>query len=216
MRKANRNKGAYWLVYPAGFFLAVLIILNSFFFILNDREFYAEQIEANKVIVGSNELNATFMLIDYLNGKTSIDDFGDFFSEKERIHLDDVKRLIDTARYIAFALVAVLAAFFIWAAYSRDFIDLSLRALKSAGFTCIGLLLFAVIMLLNFNSSFITFHEILFTNDYWVLDPATDHLIQLFPQAFFEAFALRMVLFSAFSSAVLIAAGYLIRYANRF
>jgi integral membrane protein (TIGR01906 family) len=51
---------------------------------------------------------------------------------------------------------------------------------------------------LDFDQLFLTFHETVFHNNYWQLDPATDHLIQMFPFDFwYDAMvtvALRVVL----------------------
>ena len=40
--------------------------------------------------------------------------------------------------------------------------------------------------LTGFEQSFEQFHVIAFDNDLWKLNPARDHLIQMFPQAFWE------------------------------
>lgn len=43
--------------------------------------------------------------------------------------------------------------------------------------------------LLDFNSLFVLMHRLLFTNDLWLMDPQTDLIISLMPQAFFTAMA---------------------------
>jgi integral membrane protein (TIGR01906 family) len=49
----------------------------------------------------------------------------------------------------------------------------------------------------GFDTVFITFHQIAFHNDFWQLDPRTDHLVQIFPFEFWYdamlAVALRVV-----------------------
>ena len=42
---------------------------------------------------------------------------------------------------------------------------------------------------IDFNSLFILFHQIAFTNDLWLLDPRTDLLIRLMPIEFFVSYA---------------------------
>jgi integral membrane protein (TIGR01906 family) len=193
----------------AGICLAMLIILNSFFYTLNDRSFYKSQILSNDVHVEGREENATMMLVDYLNNRIGIDAFGDFFNEKERVHLEDVRGLIQGARMISYGLIALFILCMAYLAFmSNGFKEQAARTFWIAGFASLGMLLIGAIALTNFDWAFIKFHEVLFTNDFWLLDPATDHLIQLFPQDFFEAFALRLGMLSAFSSCVLIASGY--------
>jgi integral membrane protein (TIGR01906 family) len=52
-----------------------------------------------------------------------------------------------------------------------------------------GLAVVAVIgvfALTGFDAAWTRFHEIVFSNDLWRLDPATDHLIQMFPEGFWQ------------------------------
>jgi integral membrane protein (TIGR01906 family) len=72
---------------------------------------------------------------------------------------------------------------FVWAA------ELPLRVLArmllQASLFTLGLLaLFAVLALVGFDELFLRFHLVAFTNDLWQLNPATDHLIQMFPRDF--------------------------------
>ena len=48
---------------------------------------------------------------------------------------------------------------------------------------------FAVWAAVDFSSAFTFFHEVLFTNDLWLLDPETDMLLRLLPEQFFADFA---------------------------
>lgn len=49
--------------------------------------------------------------------------------------------------------------------------------------------LLAVWALIDFDSLFILFHQVSFTNDLWLLNPATDLLIRLMPVSFFMEYA---------------------------
>ena len=46
--------------------------------------------------------------------------------------------------------------------------------------------------LADFNGAFTAFHHMLFTNDLWLLDPATDRMIRMFPEPFFIDIAARI------------------------
>ena len=50
----------------------------------------------------------------------------------------------------------------------------------AAGLLAVG----AVSVLVGFDSLFRKFHVLSFANDFWLLDPRTDHLVQMFPQNF--------------------------------
>ena len=49
---------------------------------------------------------------------------------------------------------------------------------------------------MDFDSAFNFFHEMLFTNDLWLLDPRTDLLIRICPQSMFMNMGLRIGLMS--------------------
>lgn len=40
-------------------------------------------------------------------------------------------------------------------------------------------------VLINFNATFIKFHELVFSNDYWIFDPAVDPIIRYLPESLF-------------------------------
>ena len=56
---------------------------------------------------------------------------------------------------------------------------------------CILAIVTAIIIAacIDFNSLFILFHKVAFTNDLWLLDPSTDLLIRLMPIEFFISYA---------------------------
>lgn len=109
------------------------------------------------------------------------------YTPREVTHLRDVKRLFQwTFRAqelaVAYALAYVVCVF-IWAR------ELSLRAL--AGHVMTSVLIGAgvvggigVFALTGFEDAWTQFHQIVFTNDFWLLDPTADRLIQMFPEGF--------------------------------
>jgi len=109
------------------------------------------------------------------------------FNERETDHLSDVKNLFRTVfrvqeASLTFALVFMVAVF-IWATEAS--LRLLARIVLGASLFTLGLLaLFGVLALLGFDELFLRFHLVAFTNDLWKLNPATDHLIQMFPRDF--------------------------------
>ena len=57
-----------------------------------------------------------------------------------------------------------------------------LRGMAAAGLAAAGLLIWALV---DFDGLFITFHQVAFSNDLWLLNPRTDLLIRLMPQKLF-------------------------------
>ncbi len=107
------------------------------------------------------------------------------FNQKERQHMDDVQGLFGLCRVAAWAcatlcvtLALLLRKDFPWRTVSRTLIAI-LAAVT-------GVIILACV---DFNSLFVLFHHIAFTNDLWLLNPQTDLLIRLMPIEFFISYA---------------------------
>ena len=109
------------------------------------------------------------------------------FSEREVVHMIDVKRLMARtwdAGWAAFGLIVALAAGAFWCG-RRAGLAWLLRAAAAAGGLIVALVVaLAVVAMVGFDEAFRQFHLLFFTNDLWQLTSA-DALIQLFPQRFF-------------------------------
>lgn len=125
----------------------------------------------------------------------------DIFSERASLHMDDVRgviRAFGLTQKISLLVVGVLAILgaIQWSRGGRFAIS---RALVYSSIVTVLLGLIAVALtFVGFDSLFIRFHELVFHNDYWQLDPLTDHLVQMFPFEFWYdamlVLALRIVL----------------------
>ena len=109
------------------------------------------------------------------------------FNPREVAHMRDVKDLFQRVfrlQELAFAyIVGYVALVFLW---SRE---RSMRQLASqsvlAGVVTAGVMAAAALaMLVGFDRLFVQFHLLSFSNDFWQLNPATDHLVQMFPLGF--------------------------------
>ncbi len=122
---------------------------------------------------------------------------GQDFSQRERLHMEDVRSLFTLERQVMFS--AWIVGFF--------FVVVGLYLAKEARwkmllrFTKIAVGIWAVLVIglaagitLDFDKAFITFHHLLFTNDLWWLS-AQDLLIRLYPQRFFENITLKLGLY---------------------
>jgi integral membrane protein (TIGR01906 family) len=111
------------------------------------------------------------------------------FNARETTHMEDVKALfVKVNRAQELSVVFVLAyavGFFIWAR------DGNVRQLATHCLIGLGLGVLAVggiglVAAFGFEPAFERFHTIVFANDLWQLNPATDHLIQMFPEPFWR------------------------------
>lgn len=142
----------------------------------------------------------------------------EFFNEKEIAHMVDVKGLFlaaITLRRVC-AVIAVLCVILLVLLKAR--VKLVLPQMLCAG-TGLFLALAAVltgIISTDFSKYFILFHKIFFSNDLWILDPATDLLINIVPEPFFMDTAARIgIVFAAMTAVLFILCYILIRRENR-
>ena len=157
-------------------------------------------------------LQVTDEMMDYLRGNrddlhvmTVVDGSPrEFFNAREIAHMEDVRGLLlgaITLRRVCLAAAAVCVL--LMAALKAD-LKRTLPRMLCVG-TGLFFLLAAGIGLLiasDFSRYFVVFHHIFFDNDLWILNPATDLLINIVPEPFFADTALRIGL--TFGGAVLV------------
>ena len=136
------------------------------------------------------------------------------FSAEETIHMEDVKGLMRTlfrANEVALGFVlAYVAGTVLWTR-ERSGRELAKETLAGVGVGAAFGIVVGVIALVGFESAWERMHEIIFTNDFWLLDPSKDRLIQMFPETFW-AEATYIVVGLALAEAVVLvgaAGGYL-------
>lgn len=119
------------------------------------------------------------------------------FDDREVAHMVDVKKLFMSAFTIRTVCV-------ITAIVSLALMILLLRR-ESIPFVgwgyLVGLIIFGAflgflgyLISLDFNATFMRFHEIFFDNDLWLLDPTYEVLIQMLPESFFYSIAAALII----------------------
>lgn len=115
------------------------------------------------------------------------------FNEREMVHMEDCRKLFELARTVKgianiFGLLAVVFGF----ALLKDRKKIVRAAWLGPIVLVVPLGLLAAWAAVDFNAAFNFFHEVLFTNDLWLLDPGTDLLIRICPQKMFMNMGLRI------------------------
>ena len=111
---------------------------------------------------------------------------------REQAHLRDVRDLmlrLGSSSKVCFSLAAALAVVLAWtgARLPRRRKTLLLGAAAGLGaLLALALLLVALLRGQGFARLFAGAHELLFSNDLWLMNPETDVLIRMMPQLFFE------------------------------
>jgi integral membrane protein (TIGR01906 family) len=129
------------------------------------------------------------------------------FNPRETQHMKDVKdrfKLMNRVQeFSVIYVVTYVATVVLW---SREVSTRGL-AMAVAGGSVLALAAVGAagaLGLAGFESAWESFHEVLFSNDFWLLNPATDHLIQMFPPAFWENVVFLIGLLIAAEAALLL------------
>ena len=107
------------------------------------------------------------------------------FNQKEQHHMADVQDLFRLCRFIAWLGWGVVIFGGLSARRKLDW--RTFRRTLIAILAAVTIIIIAACI--DFDSLFILFHKVAFTNDLWLLDPQTDLLIRLMPIEFFISYA---------------------------
>lgn len=213
--------------------LLVLIVCQSIifptFFMPFFRQQYASQEIADYIGMSDEELMyVTVELLDYMRARR--DDLDgiratvngveqEFFSERDKIHMVDVRVLYDRlfiVRNVAF--FGFVGMVLLMAITKSPVMHLLARCSREvmAGFILLSGLLAGVIAF-DFERAFEVFHLIFFDNDYWILFPPRDRLVMMVPIEFFINISIFIgVLVASLPVIIIIAATIYLRHeANR-
>lgn len=191
-----QNKWLNWLWMTS---LILVILLDSITLHSFDRSFYQNQYEklntAQSMKISENELDtATGVLLDYIvddrdNLDYQLQSGESFFNQKEIDHMVDVKNLYLSAELILkFSLFIFVGLSLYYLSLGKKRFQYILNQSFKHSFLVFGLVfgLIGLYALIDFDSFWTSFHHIFFRNDLWLLNPATDRLIQMVPLPFFN------------------------------
>lgn len=129
-------------------------------------------------------------------------------SEQGAIHFADVKALLDSLQLI-WLVSGIGSLIFGYRHIHRHEYEFIKYTAWLAIFGPIGLALVASI---NFNAAFTLFHQIFFSNDYWIFDARVDPVILILPEGFFMHCFLAIILVVVLLAAAML---WLYRYYGR-
>jgi integral membrane protein (TIGR01906 family) len=112
------------------------------------------------------------------------------FNARETVHMKDVKdRFQLTNRVQEFSLMYVLTYIVVVVLWAREITprELAVRVAGGSVLCLAALGAIGAVGLSGFDSAWTDFHRLIFNNDFWLLNPATDHLIQMFPPEFWQS-----------------------------
>ena len=189
-----------------------MIWLNAFNLPWYQSEFVKLNVYGN--FEPSRVLYQTQNLFGYLDSQNDLQET--YYTEREIAHLADIKNILLAVKIITAAILAVLILtwFLVWRTREYERVIKIIFWSSAAGF--IGYLLAGAFLFFFFERFFILFHQVLFRNDFWLLDPAKESLIMIFPPQLFADLGGRILIGSLIVSGIMfIVSGlYLLRRKN--
>ncbi len=133
-------------------------------------------------------------LTNYLKGGTSVFDFMQggisLFGANEKLHLADCAALFRFDRTLMLVSAGLAVLLLIAVRFARNGKSAARGVAVGAVVSLAGVIALGVWGLADFDSLFVTFHRVAFTNDLWLMNPATDLILRLMPTGFFVRYAL--------------------------
>lgn len=186
----------HWTDIPTGLFFAVALMAIGLALAINLRPLYYLDIERFNLVEESG-LNAVVIkenynaLIDYCSPFFT----GDLVFPSLRASASGISHFAEckdifNAIYLAGAICLVLTVIiFIIKRHNDEYKYLR----TSAVITLVLPLIVGAAAAINFDALFLLFHKLVFNNDDWLFDPATDPIINLLPEEFFLQCAIIIV-----------------------
>ena len=102
-------------------------------------------------------------------------------SDNGKIHFEEVRNIFQILNKIFY--ISLLASII---SLAINILNKNIEVLKTTSKTLILIPLILMLpIVVNFEGTFVLFHNIMFNNDYWIFDPNLDPVINILPQEFF-------------------------------
>ena len=200
----------------------LMLLLTNVQLVAYNRDYYRKEYDKYGIpkhigMSKDNLMESTEKLLLYLDNKRDDLDFKapfnngeeEFFSNRDKLHMIDVKGLFVKGRIFRNISFVYIMLYVMLLFRNKPFKN-QLRKLACQGINIslagiAPIIMLIILMKAHFYKYFTVFHEMFFTNDLWLLDPATDRLINIFPQDFFTDMAFSIsYLYIAEMAAILI------------
>lgn len=164
-----------------------------------DLEFYVKEFELNNTSVSTGftieELTTIFdRVLKYMGGNLESMQYNGVFTERELLHMVDVRNLFGFARKLSIGLALAMTSIFVVLVFKYEQISIRINRTFLISTMVIVLIMLSVFGLAstNFDRAFVVFHELFFNNDLWLLS-SDSMLIKMLPQTLFAKMGLIIV-----------------------
>lgn len=160
------------------------------------KNFYQKENLAPTIGTTYEELiKNTTNLLDYLNHKAILN--LDWYTDKDILHMQDVRTLYSLSYktlifFIVVFTISTILLIILCKKRTIFYITNTFNKVLLAFIIIIGIL--SCIISYNFTSFWIKFHQLLFSNELWLLSPDESNLIQMVPEEFFISLITTIIL----------------------
>lgn len=167
---------------------SIFIITTAINFTVSFKQLYYYDIDKLNIPKLSNlskeeiKLNYDY-LIEY-NLSKNVDEFEMptiKSSNQGKIHFEEVRYIFQNVNKISRICLIISLIGIIIGIKNKD---IQILNYTSKALIIIPLVL-AIPMIINFEDTFVIFHKLMFSNDYWIFDPRLDPVINILPEEFF-------------------------------
>lgn len=167
---------------------SIFIITTAINFTVSFKQLYYYDIDKLNIPKLSNlskdeiKLNYDY-LIEY-NLSKNVDEFEMptiKSSNQGKIHFEEVRDIFQNVNKISRICLIISLIGIIIGIKNKD---IKILNYTSKALIIIPLVL-AIPMIINFEDTFVIFHKLMFSNDYWIFDPRLDPVINILPEEFF-------------------------------
>ena len=190
----------YIIITIQNFSLFIFSILAIIFYNCFNLDFYKNFYEKENLAPSINTTNSELInntenLLAYLKDNTSLNK--NWFSDKDILHMIDVKNLYNVSfKVMTFCLIifVITTIIIIITKKTKTLLYITKTFNKTLVIFILLIAILAGIIAYNFNSFWIRFHTILFSNDLWLLSPDESNLIKMVPEEFFISLITRIII----------------------
>ena len=190
----------YSIITIQNFALFIFSILAIIFYNCFNLDFYKNFYEKENLAPSINTTNSELInntenLLAYLKDNTSLNK--NWFSDKDILHMIDVKNLYNVSfKVMTFCLIifVITTIIIIITKKTKTLLYITKTFNKTLVIFILLIAILAGIIAYNFNSFWIRFHTILFSNDLWLLSPDESNLIKMVPEEFFISLITRIII----------------------
>lgn len=209
-RVVSMKKVISWCMgIAAGTALVVVLLITAFEVAMySDFGYYEREYEKYDVLSDldmemKDVMHVTKEMMAYLRGDrdelsvmTTVEGIRqDFFNEQDRFHMGEVQALFTGGMQLRLAAGIVLAVSVAGLMFLNGKVCLQIlcRSYRTVlGVFVILLTGLGILVVRDFNTVFVKFHELFFDNDLWIFDPAEDFMIRMLPEGLFYDFVIRI------------------------